>query len=59
MTDADIVQQISEKLEWLDPKAWVQSLTHTAGGIGIVVIVMGLLMQLFYLLLIKPHQSSM
>lgn len=42
ITDTDIVQQIAEKLEGLDPKAWIHSLSHTAGGMGIVVIVMGL-----------------
>lgn len=54
MTDADIAQQIAEKLEGIDTKAWIQSLSHTTGGMGIVVIVMGLFM-LFYLLLINSR----
>lgn len=59
MTNADIAQQIAEKLEGLDHKAWVQSLSHTTGSMGIVINVMSLLMLLFYLLLIKPQQSNM
>ena len=59
MTNAGTAQQIAEKIEGLDHKAWVQSLSHTAGSMGIVVNVMGLLMLLFYLLLIKPQQLNM
>ncbi|KAM5166282.1 endogenous retrovirus group K member 6 Env polyprotein-like isoform 4-T4 [Callospermophilus lateralis] len=55
---AQIAEVFLKQLEGLDPKGIIQSLSHTAGGEGIVLILILILFLLMYYACIKPSQSS-
>ncbi|XP_073746812.1 endogenous retrovirus group K member 13-1 Env polyprotein-like [Callorhinus ursinus] len=56
---ATLADLFLKQLEGLDPKGIFQSLGHTAGGMGIVLLVVILCFMLLYFCYIKPSQNSM
>lgn len=54
----DIALMLSKKLEGLDPRGFVQSLTHTSGGVIITLIIMIILILILYKSLLHPMRQS-
>lgn len=48
-----------KQLEGLDPRGLLQSLSHTAGGMGIVLLVLLLLLIILYFTCIRPTHNSL
>ncbi|XP_034849843.1 endogenous retrovirus group K member 13-1 Env polyprotein-like isoform X2 [Mirounga leonina] len=56
---ATLANLLLKQLEGLDPKGIIQSLGHTAGGMGFVLLIVILCFMLLHFCYLKPSQNSM